>query len=76
MADSFWLSDAAPTLRSNPLGGPADVEIVGGPAALVVVWLATAASVLVSMPWSPAFAACGAAAALVAVTVALRRSRG
>lgn len=49
---------------------------LAGPAALVVVWLATAASVVVSMPWSPAFAACGAAAALVAVTVALRRSRG
>jgi gamma-glutamylputrescine oxidase len=30
VADSFWLSEAAPTLRSDPLGGPADVEIVGG----------------------------------------------
>ena len=30
MAGSFWLSEAAPTLRSQPLSGPADVEIVGG----------------------------------------------
>lgn len=30
MADSFWLSEAAPTLRSKPLAGAADVEIVGG----------------------------------------------
>jgi glycine/D-amino acid oxidase-like deaminating enzyme len=30
VADSFWLSEAAPTLRSDPLDGPADVEIVGG----------------------------------------------
>ena len=30
MADSFWLSEAAPTLRSRPLAAPADVEIVGG----------------------------------------------
>ena len=30
MADSFWLAEAAPTLRSQPLSGPADVEIVGG----------------------------------------------
>ena len=30
MADSFWLSEAAPTLRSRPLDGRADVEIVGG----------------------------------------------
>ena len=30
MADSFWLSEAAPTLRSDALDGPADVEIVGG----------------------------------------------
>ena len=28
--DSFWLSEAAPTLRSRPLAAPADVEIVGG----------------------------------------------
>jgi gamma-glutamylputrescine oxidase len=30
VADSFWLAEAAPTLRSQPLSGPADVEIVGG----------------------------------------------
>ena len=30
MADSFWLSEAAPTQASEPLSGAADVEIVGG----------------------------------------------
>jgi gamma-glutamylputrescine oxidase len=30
VADSFWLAEAAPTLRSQPLSGTADVEIVGG----------------------------------------------
>jgi glycine/D-amino acid oxidase-like deaminating enzyme len=30
VADSFWLAESAPTLRSLPLPGPADVEIVGG----------------------------------------------
>ncbi|HWL32607.1 MAG TPA: FAD-dependent oxidoreductase [Gaiellaceae bacterium] len=30
MADSFWLSEAAPTLASEPLSGVADIEIVGG----------------------------------------------
>ena len=30
MADSFWLAEAAPSLRSQPLSGTADVEIVGG----------------------------------------------
>jgi gamma-glutamylputrescine oxidase len=30
VADSFWLSEAAPALRSRPLEGRADVEIVGG----------------------------------------------
>jgi gamma-glutamylputrescine oxidase len=30
VADSFWLSEAAPALRSSPLEGRADVEIVGG----------------------------------------------
>ena len=30
MADSFWLAEAAPALRSRPLTGAADVEIVGG----------------------------------------------
>ena len=30
MADSFWLAEAASTLRTRPLAGAADVEIVGG----------------------------------------------
>ena len=30
MGDSFWLCEASPALRSGPLDGPADVEIVGG----------------------------------------------
>ena len=30
MADSYWLAEPAPTLSSRPLGGPPDVEIVGG----------------------------------------------
>jgi glycine/D-amino acid oxidase-like deaminating enzyme len=30
VADSYWLSESAPTLRSEPLTGPADVAIVGG----------------------------------------------
>ena len=30
MADSFWLAEAAPSLRSRPLSATADVEIVGG----------------------------------------------
>lgn len=30
MADSFWLSEDAPALRSQQLSGRADVEIVGG----------------------------------------------
>ncbi len=30
MGDSFWLSERAPTLRSEPLVGPVDVAIVGG----------------------------------------------
>ncbi|NUT55919.1 MAG: FAD-dependent oxidoreductase [Thermoleophilia bacterium] len=30
MADSFWLAETAPTLRSEPLAGAADVEIIGG----------------------------------------------
>ena len=30
MADSLWLSEAAPTLPAQPLEGLADVEIVGG----------------------------------------------
>jgi hypothetical protein len=44
--------------------------------ALLAAVLATAASAVVRLPWAPAFAAGGAAAALVAVTVALRRARG
>jgi glycine/D-amino acid oxidase-like deaminating enzyme len=30
VADSFWLSEPAPSLASRPLGGRPDVEIVGG----------------------------------------------
>lgn len=30
MADSYWLEEPAPALRSRPLDGPAEVEIVGG----------------------------------------------
>jgi hypothetical protein len=45
---------------------------LAGPAALVAVGLAAVASAIVRLPWSPAFAAGGAAAALVAVTVSLR----
>ncbi len=30
MADSFWLAEATPTLRSQPLSATADVEVVGG----------------------------------------------
>ncbi len=30
MADSYWLSEPAPAPASRPLGGPPDVEIVGG----------------------------------------------
>ncbi len=30
MADSFWLAEPAPTVPSQPLAGPPDVEIVGG----------------------------------------------
>jgi hypothetical protein len=47
-----------------------------GAVALVAAGLATAASAVVSLPWSPAVAAAGAAAALVAVVVALRRRHG
>jgi hypothetical protein len=46
---------------------------LAGAAALVAAGLATAASAVVRLPWAPAFAAGGAAAALVAVTIALRR---
>jgi hypothetical protein len=47
---------------------------LAGTAALVVIALATAASAVVRLPWSPAFAAGGAVAALVAVAVTLRRA--
>jgi 2-polyprenyl-6-methoxyphenol hydroxylase-like FAD-dependent oxidoreductase len=30
VADSFWLVEPGPLLASQPLAGPADVEIVGG----------------------------------------------
>jgi hypothetical protein len=46
---------------------------LAGAAALFTTKLATAASAVVRLPWAPAFAAGGAAAALVAVTIALRR---
>jgi hypothetical protein len=46
---------------------------LAGAAALFAAGLATAASAVVRLPWAPAFAAGGAAAALVAVTITLRR---
>jgi hypothetical protein len=46
---------------------------LAGAGALFAAGLATAASAVVRLPWAPAFAAGGAAAALVAVTIALRR---
>ena len=46
---------------------------LAGAAALVAAGLAIAASAVVRLPWAPAFAAGGAAAVLVAVTIALRR---
>jgi len=49
---------------------------LAGAVTLIAAGLATAASAVVSLPWSPAFAAAGAAAALVAVAVALRRRHG
>lgn len=49
---------------------------LAGALALVAAGLATAAAVVVGLPWSPAFAAAGAAASLLAVVVALRRARG
>ena len=49
---------------------------LAGTAALVVIAVATAASAVVRLPWSPAFAAGGAVAALVAVAVTLRRTPG
>jgi hypothetical protein len=48
---------------------------LAGAVALFAAGLATAASAAVRLPWAPAFAAGGAAAALVAVTIALRRRR-
>lgn len=46
---------------------------LAGAAALVAGGLAITASAVVRLPWAPAFAAGGAAAALVAVTITLRR---
>ena len=46
---------------------------LAGAAALVAVGLATAARAVVRLPWAPAFAAGGAVAGLVAVTIGLRR---
>ena len=47
-----------------------------GTVAFVVIGIATAASLIVRLPWAPAFAAAGAAVALVAVAIALRHARG
>ena len=44
-----------------------------GGVAVVVVGLGAAASLVVNLPWSPAFAAGGAAIALLAVAIALGR---
>jgi len=49
---------------------------LAGTAAFIVIGIATAASLIAHLPWAPAFAAAGAAVALVAVAIALRRSRG
>lgn len=46
---------------------------LAGSAALLAAAVATVASAVVRLPWAPAFAAGGAAAALAAVTLALRR---
>lgn len=65
-----------PGLVASQIRYWAGSAVLAGAVALVVVVLAAAASAMVSLPWSPAFAAIGAAVALVAVVVALRRSRG
>jgi len=49
---------------------------LAGTAAFIVIGIATAASLIAHLPWAPAFAAAGAAVALVAVAIALRHSRG
>src|SRR6266851_7192858 len=48
---------------------------LAGTAAFVVIGIATAASLIAHLPWAPAFAATGAAVALVAVAVTLRHAR-
>jgi len=49
---------------------------LAGTAAFVLIGIATVASLIARPPWAPAFAAAGAAVALVAVAIALRRARG
>jgi hypothetical protein len=49
---------------------------LAGTAAFVVIGIATTASLIAHPPWAPAFAAAGAAVALVAVAIALRHARG
>jgi hypothetical protein len=48
---------------------------LAGTAAFVVIGIATAASLIAHLPWAPAFAAAGAAVALVAVAITLRHAR-
>ena len=48
---------------------------LAGTAAIGVIGIATVASAATRLPWAPAFAAGGAALALVAVAIALRRPR-
>jgi hypothetical protein len=49
---------------------------LAGTAAFVLIGIATAASLIAHLPWAPAFAAAGAAVALVAVAITLRHARG
>ena len=49
---------------------------LAGTAAFVLIGIATIASLIAHLPWAPAFAAAGAAVALVAVAIALRHARG
>jgi hypothetical protein len=65
-----------PKLVASQVRYWAAFSALAGAVALVAAGLATAASVMVSLPWSPAFAAAGAAAALLAVAVGLRRQPG
>ena len=64
-----------PGLVSSQIRYWGTAAALAGTAALVVIALATAASAVVRLPWSPAFAAGGAVAALVAVAVTLRHPR-